>query len=509
MRRLCLIGILIATLPSDGNAQSRNVVLDWNNAALQGIRDARLGTPMVARALAIVHTCMYDAWAAYDDRAVGTQLADALRRPASEGTLANKQKAISFAANRALTDVLPVDTKSVYRPLMKQLGYDPNDISTDIETAAGIGNVACAAVLEFRHHDRSNQLGDLAQGEYSDWTEYKAISKPTPVPVRTPASDPNHWQPLVYVSSMGEFMAQRFAGAQWSLVTPFALSGGDELRLLASSPGPALYGSTEYQTQAEELIGISAGLTDRQKMIAEYWSDGPRSEQPPGHWSLLAQWISARDDHTLDDDVKMFFVLSNAVLDAGIAAWDMKRAYDSVRPVTAIPFLFVGKKIRAWGGPGKGTVEMDGSHWIPYQPASFPTPPFPDYVSGHSTYSAAAASVLTAWTGSDRFGYSVTLPKGSSKIEPAVTPTRPVTLTWDTFTDAADEAGMSRRYGGIHFERADLAGRELGRQVASKVWAKTQTYFDGTATPVHTHPVMSVTMEVEKNLLDQVPQSRP
>lgn len=105
---------------------------------------------------------------------------------------------------------------------------------------------------------------------------------------------------------------------------------------------------------------------------------------------------------------------------------------------------------------------MDGSQWIPYQLATFPTPPFPEYVSGHSAYSAAAARILEFWTGNDRFGYSVLLPAGSSKIEPGLTPAHPVTLSWATFADAADEAGMSRRYGGIHFRDADLAGRKLG-----------------------------------------------
>lgn len=484
MNRLLILTsltILLSSQPVCAATQAKpNVAIQWNYAALQGIRDAKLGAPMVARALAVVHTCMYDAWAAYDERAVGTQLRGALRRPASERTSANKEKGISYAAFRALADVLPVDTNSVYIPLMKELGYDPNDHSTDIETPAGIGNVACAAVLEFRHHDKSNQAGDLAQGPYSDWTGYATVNQPTTVPARVPMSDPDHWQPLVYLSSTGDLMTQRFAGAQWCEVTPFAMSQGDDFRSLAESSGPATYGSTEYLEQAKELIDISAGLTDRQKMIAEYWLDGPNSEQPPGHWALFAQWVSARDHHTLDDDVKMFFALSNAMLDASIAAWDMKRAYDSVRPVTAIPLLFAGKKIRAWGGPGKATVEMDGSQWVPYQPTSFPTPPFPDYVSGHSAYSAAAASILTAWTGSDRFGYSVTLPKGSSQIEPGVTPSRPVTLTWATFTAAADEAGMSRRYGGIHFKRADLAGRQLGRLVASKAWVRAQTSFRGT-----------------------------
>jgi len=116
-----------------------------------------------------------------------------------------------------------------------------------------------------------------------------------------------------------------------------------------------------------------------------------------------------------------------------------------------------------------------------YQPITFPTPPFPDFVSGHSTYSAAAASILTSWTGSDRFGYSVTIPAGSSEIEPGITPTHPVVFRWETFTDAANQAGTSRRYGGIHFRRADLAGRMLGRVVAANAWARAESYFDGTA----------------------------
>jgi hypothetical protein len=216
-------------------------------------------------------------------------------------------------------------------------------------------------------------------------------------------------------------------------------------------------------------------------MIAEYWSDGPNSEQPPGHWALFAQFVSQRDHHTLDDDVKMFFVLSNAIFDAGIAAWDAKREYDSVRPVTTISILFRDKTIHSWGGPGKGTIEMNGSQWIPYQEVTSPTPPFPEYVSGHSTYSAAAARILELWTGSSHFGDAVTLPSGTSKIEPGVTPAHRIILSWETFSDAANEAGISRRYGGIHFRAADLTGRLLGRIVAFEAWKKAQSYFDGSA----------------------------
>jgi hypothetical protein len=446
---------------------------------LQGDRDSTIGPPMIARALAIVHTCMYDAWAAYDARAVGTQLGGTLRGPRAKRTLANKQKAISYGAYRALVDLFPNDQASVYDPLMASLGYDPTDTSTDTTTPQGIGNVACAAVLSYRHHDGSNQLGDLHPGTYSDYTGYVPVNAPSTVPVKpATVSDPNSWQPLTYNNGV-KVITQGFLGAQWFKVVPFAMTSGDEFRLFESWFGPAKYGSSYYHQQAQELVTMSAGLTDQQKMVAEYWANGPHTETPPGHWDLFAQFISARDHHTLDDDVKMFFALTNACFDAGIAAWDGKRYFNSVRPVTAIPYLFQGQTIQAWGGPGKGTVSMDGSQWIPYQPSTFPTPPFPEYISGHSTFSAAAATVLRLWTGSDNFGASVTFLAGSSTIEPGLTPAAPVILQWATFSDAANEAGISRRYGGIHFQAGDLVGRAVGSLVGAQALAKAQAYISG------------------------------
>ena len=235
--------------------------------------------------------------------------------------------------------------------------------------------------------------------------------------------------------------------------------------------------SAIYLQQATDLVVLSAGLTDKQKMIAEYWANGPHSELPPGHWDLFAQFVSTRDRHNVDDDAKLFFALTNAIFDAGIACWDAKRMFDSVRPVTAIPYLFHGQQIRAWGGPGKGTVTMDASQWIPFQLSSFPTPPFPEYTSGHSTFSAAGAEILKLFTGSDRFGDSVTFAPGSSVTEPGLTPQHAVTLAWATFTDAANQAGISRRYGGIHFELGDLVGRATGRLVADQAWKKAMSYF--------------------------------
>src|SRR5439155_25372346 len=104
-----------------------------------------------------------------------------------------------------------------------------------------------------------------------------------------------------------------------------------------------------------------------------------------------------------------------------------------------------------------------------------------EYSSGHSNFSADGAEILRLFPGSDRFGASVTFAAGSSVVEPGIAPARDVTLSWETFSDAADQAGMSRRYGGIHFEQGDLDARATGRLAGRAAWAKAQTYFSGTA----------------------------
>jgi hypothetical protein len=254
------------------------------------------------------------------------------------------------------------------------------------------------------------------------------------------------------------------------------MSQGADYRT-AADPGPFRYGSPEYQQQAEELIKISANLSDREKVVAEYWSDGVITGGALERWMDFARFASARDRHTLDEDVKMYFVLTNALLDSSIAAWDVKRTYDSVRPVTSIRFLFKGRKIHAWGGPGKGSIEMDGDQWLPFQFRTLPTPPTPEYVSEQSAFSAAAARVLELWTGSQHFGYLVTVPAGSSIIEPQVMPMHAIELRWETFQNAADDAGMAGRYGGIQFARGDVIGRNLGELAADRAWEKAQSCF--------------------------------
>lgn len=440
----------------------------WNEAMLHAVRATRLGPPMVARALAVVNTAMYEAWAAYDDRAAGTRLGGLLRRPAGERTAAARQAAVSYAAYRTLVDLFAAEQPR-FDSVLAELGLDPADRTSDRTSPCGIGTVAAQAVLELRHGDGSNQLGTLHPGAYSDWTGYEPVNTPDLV------RDARRWQPLRVDDGRGGTVVQAFVAPHWGRVVPFALPDGP----LELPPPPAAPGTAAFEVQLRDVLRLSARLGNREKAVVEYWADGPSSELPPGHWCLLAAEVSRRDRHDLDADVPMFFALGNALLDAGIAAWAAKRAYDSVRPVTAVRTLLAGQEVRAWAGPGRGTDLIDAATWLPYQPSTVVTPPFPEYVSGHSTFSAAAAEVLRRATGSDAFGASVTIRAGSSKVEPGLVPARDLTLSWSTFSEAADEAGLSRRYGGIHFEDGDRVGRALGRSIGARAFRLARRYRRG------------------------------
>jgi hypothetical protein len=479
---------LVATVgrPQPARAAADSMVLVWNEETLESIRRLPPGPTVAARALAIVHTAIYDAWAAYDPVAVDTgqriRVIPDLRQPAAERTQANKDKAVSFAAYTALVDLFPA-RQGVFTAKMESLYGD--QFASDATAPAAIGTTAAQAVLNFRHGDGSNQLNGYADS--CDPVCYQ------PVNTWDKIVDADRWQPLcVPLPPPGATQCaapQTFRTPHWRNVTPFALSSASQFR----SPGPAISLTADgkpngkYQDEVDKITQHSKQLDDTRKTMAEYWSDGPRSVTPPGHWNVFAQYVSRRDANSIDKDARMYFALNNALLDASITAWDGKRNWDSVRPITAVRWLMKDKIIQAWGGPYKGPSYIKGEDWIPYQPPNDPTPPFAEYTSGHSTFSMAAAEVLTAFTGRGNFEMTVTIGAGESRVEPRTAthpgvPAKPITLKWTNFRYAAEQAGKSRQYGGIHFEDGDNHAREAGAAVGKQAWAKALTYFNGTAT---------------------------
>ncbi len=445
-----------------------NVVVHWNETVLQAVRDTNSGPTISSRALAISHTCMYEAWAAYSDRAHSSLTNTPIRRrPAPERTEGNISAAISHAAYRAAVDLFPSEAP-VFAEALAANGYSPEPNNVDPATPAGVANRSCQAVLDMRHDDGANQLGDRAAGAYSDYTDYQPVNTPDVL------LDPGRWQPLRITRADGSTVVQKFLTPHWGEVTPFAMKPPQSYQLKQ----PAELGSLAYLEQVREAVAYNAHLTDEQKIGASYWADGPNTETPPGHWNLFAQFVSDRDNHTVQDDVKMFFALNNAVMDAGIFAWWAKRHYDYVRPISAVRYVFNGELIPAWSRYTGNTELLLGEQWEPYQATASISPPFAEYVSGHSTFSSAAATVLRQFTQSDVFGYQVQLPAGSSYVDPGMTPAHDLTLSWATFTDAADSAGASRRFGGIHFLDADMEGRRVGREIGEQAWDKARRLFN-------------------------------
>jgi len=278
---------------------------------------------------------------------------------------------------------------------------------------------------------------------------------------------------------------------------------------------------------------------DFYRAMVEFWADGPNSETPPGHWNVLANAVSdelapnLRIGGTgpvvdrLQWDVKLYLALNGAVHDAAIAAWGLKGRYDGNRPISMIRYMasrgqstdpslpaynkeglplvpglielitkdktetggtmqtLVGNEgkiaVRAWRQGITPHVDwILGTTWMPYQLPTFVTPSFQGYISGHSTFSRAAAEVMTAITGSEYFpgGLSEsTLKAGSFRIEPG--PSADVTLEWATYYDAADQAGQSRLFGGIHVQADDFTGRVVGSTCGKDAWAAAQRYYAG------------------------------
>ncbi len=455
----------------------------WNEVALIVIRDAKPPPPVVARILAMLHTSMYDAWSAYTPGALSTTSLDRMRRPAVEHTDDNKRIAMYHAAHVTLSDLFPV-YRCTFDDALIQGGLLTSTLSTtSTVTPEGVGVESARRLLAQRHVDGSNQLNG-----YRDTSGYLPVNPPIMVTSTFVYSDANRWQPLITPSGSSQGgacdpdapgMLQKHVVPHFGGVMPFALYDGP---VITPTRGPAVYPSREFELQATELVTTSAALDDEKKVIAEYWADGPASELPPGHWSLIAMYVSARDQHTIDYDAKMFFAVTNATLDAGILAWKVKRLYDNSRPITGVRVQFYNTNIRAWRGPDLGIGVFLGRNWLPYQQICFVTPPFAEFVSGHSTFSAAAAEVLKQFTGSDTFGATIVYSQGASLVEPFTTPARNITLTWPTFSAAADQAGISRRYGGIHFREADIQGRLMGREVGRRAWARATAHFSNTAT---------------------------
>ncbi|MGC6429934.1 MAG: vanadium-dependent haloperoxidase [Jejuia sp.] len=450
-----------------------NVAYQWAFMALEGTaKDTDRFKPrptITSRYLGLIFTSMFDAWTRYDEKANPVYLKDIERRPLNEQSLKNKEIAISYAAYGTLKEYYYSDSL-MFSVKMESLGLDPNNKSLDPSTPEGIGNLAAKMVIESRRNDGSNQYGNVegSNGEaYFDYTGYQPVNDPdTNV-------DINKWQPKYFSDGKGGKFAPGCLTPYWQHVDPLLLNTSDQFR-----PGPPpLMGSVQLEEEVAEVVELQANLTPENKALVEFMRDGPKSVQQAGHWLKFAQDVSRRDNHTLDEDVKMYFLVESVAMDAFIACWDSKMYYDFARPYALVHKYFMDKEIKAWGGPDVGMTTLKGQEWRPYSPDVFLCPPFPSYVSGHSTISGGCAEALRLFTGDEYFGEEVELIPGAL-TEPNNLGD-PVVLKFPTFTRTGEMAGISRVMGGYHIQADNIEGLELGRKVARFNFKKYQNLVNG------------------------------
>ena len=454
--------------PNESHASNpvgkNNLAYKWGKISLEctanDTENFRPRPTITSRILALTWTSIFDAWSRYDAAANPLYLTSVERRPLAEQTVKNKEIAISYAAYRSMLHYYFSDS-TLLRKRMTEFGLDPDNNSLDPTTAIGIGNLAAKTVIESRFDDGSNQKGKFknsSEQPYSDYTGY------SPVNTADQLSDVSKWQPKYFSDGKGGRFAPGCLTPHWGNVDPLALDSPSQFR---PGPPPAI-GSKKLEADVKQVVQMQANLSDEERALVEFMRDGPKSVQQAGHWLIFAQNVSVRDNHTLDQDVKMYFLVEAAAMDAFIACWDSKMYYDFARPYALVHNYYQDQLIKAWGGPEKGMINVKGKEWRPYSPDTFLCPPFPSYVSGHSTVSGACAEVLKLFTGSDHFGEQVRLAPGILTEPENVGDS--VTLRFQTFTETANMAGKSRVLGGYHIESDNAEGLALGRRVAGEVW---------------------------------------
>ncbi|MEZ4922510.1 MAG: vanadium-dependent haloperoxidase [Crocinitomicaceae bacterium] len=440
-----------------------NLAYKWAKVALDATaNDTEWFRPrptISSRFLSLIFVSIFDAWSCYDDKAIPVYL-NAERRPEEERTLENKEKAISYAAYNSMMEYYYSDSVMLTN-FMNELGFDPNDHSMDPATPQGIGNLAAVAAIESGKNDGSNQYATMVGSDgmpYYDYTQYSPVN-----PVER-NNDINRWQPKYFVKETGEKYAPSCLTPHWYLVKTIGLDSASQFR-----PGPPpMVGSEQLEREVQEVVDLQANLTPEEMALVEFMRDGPKSVQQAGHWLIFAQQISVRDNHTLDEDVKMYFLNQVVARDAFIASWDSKMYYDFARPFALVHYYYKGKTIKGWRGPEEGWGELKGEDWRPYSPESFLCPPFPSYTSGHSTVSGACSKALELYTGTDEFGHSVKLVPGALTHPNDLRDT--VTLEFNTLSETAEMAGQSRVLGGYHIQADNQAGLQLGRDVATYIY---------------------------------------
>jgi len=390
-----------------------DTVLQWNALAVEATRVARLSPNVQTRALAMVHGAVFDAVNGIE----GGYAPYLVQRRAP--IWASEEAAAAAAAHGVLVGLMPASQQA----------------TLDAALASSL-----AAVSDGPAEDAGVAFGQLvADRMLAERTDDGS----TDVVTYVPGTGPDDWQP----TPPGFGPA---AIPQWATVEPFGISAPDQFR---ADPPPAL-DSAEFTQAFNQIkaIGkadaeITGDRTSEQTEIARFWAGPSGTVQPPGHWNGIARDVAVAQDNSLAQNARMFALLNIGMADALIAAWDTKFEYSFVRPVTAIR-----------NGDNDPNPDTAGdAAWSPL----LTTPGHPSYMAAHSAVSATAATVLAEFFANDAIAFTseAEVSAGGQKI----------TRSFNGFWQAAQEAGASRIYGGIHWSFDNEAGLEAGHSIGEFV----------------------------------------
>ena len=406
---LCTFVLEVLLAGQAAHAQSAALVSEWNQEMLAAIQREATAPGLAARNLAILHSALHDGLEAVHG---GGDFI--LSQHDVKGGI-DEEIFLNVAASRLLAIFYP-SYRTVYEKRAEEaLEGIPEPTKSN---SARFAEEVVRKSLQVRAGDGSaNTLTYIPKDGLGLWR-------------RTP---PSYRPPEL---------------SHWSHLEPFVLPDANTFR----PPPPPALDSLEYAQAFQEVKqlggkgGESPDVNPEFRHLADYWSCFSYSSTPAGHWNeILANILAERNDYSLSRAARAFAILNVAMADAGIAAWDCKYHYEFWRPVHAI---------RLAGKDGNAETSPDAD-WDSYLEA----PPHPEYVSGHSTFSAAGAAVLENLFGTDNFTFVSTNPlfPGEKRV-------------YHSFSSCAMECGISRIYGGIHFSFSNDEGLKLGRQVGQYVF---------------------------------------
>ncbi len=551
----------------------------WIEQNLQAIRLEVPEPGVHARNLYHLSVALFDAWASFEEEQSGVVVDVNAGEYLEEHGATDRDEVMSYAAYTLLAhrygDSLGARRSTAcFRQVLEDLGYDPQEAAAPSRPQATLGVTIGQEIIDHFFNDGALEEFGYVDEDYHPPAPPLSVDEPG-----TDSEDPELWQPLDLAQAItqngiaidgGE---QGYIGPHWGEVTPFSITrpAADQSYVEPGprpSIGPALqqwvvevlektaWLDTEDTTTMDASPGAygnnSLGADDGDghelnprtghpyepqivrrsdfgRVLAEYWADGPDSETPPGHWNTIAHQAMDHPDFQrrlfgtgdllaeLTYDVHLYLLLNGALHDAAIVAWELKRLYETARPITLIRWMgdqgqatdpalpnyhpdglplvdglieviteastapgqrheylaaYIGEiAVFTWpGAPGdyrhrsSRCVWMRAVEWSPYQPSTFVSPAFPGYVSGHSTFSHSAAALLTSITGDPFFpgGLAEFYAEGHAYLDFESGPSADLRLQWATYQDAADQAGQSRIWGGIHIAPDDFDGRNYG-----------------------------------------------